>query len=347
MGAPVWGEKYIDRMVRYTLASLGSPRNLEALAGKAVLVFYGLAHERDGLWQATRWLRQSGIHTLFRNLPPEITQMAWSQDKYGVLSVVQNLLAHEAGHTGRGLHMFMPDHLYCDGYFENLAKLGAKHAAIIQQGMSANIDAAADDLEAYRDPATNALVMKPEEVGGLALKHLHPRTARTVMNGLEFGKQWPTSHQVTWVGKDAVHMACAPQNIAWLCPELCLDAPIAFSSTMDMLPPEYIPIGAEYAAQPEDGLAFCELSDSKNVAPIGYTDEAEFAVRHWQQCAFTTDYMGYFAKRSLTPIPHNPDGMSDEAIEAQHVAIGRRLDERKVWAMEAFFRSQCPLRWPE
>lgn len=347
MGCPIWGAEYIDRMVRYTLPTLGTEKNLNALAGKASMVFYGVPHERDALWKHTRWLRQVGIHTVWRNLPLDILDATEGQDKYGLLSAVQNLLAHEAGHTERGLHMFMPDHLYCEGYFESLARLGGKHDGIVQQGMSANIETAAPDIEYWRQAGGDVLAIPARELGGLALKHIHARTGRTIMNNLKFGEEWPKSHQATWIGKTAVHMASAPQNIAWLSPQLCLDAPIAFTSTMDMLPCEYIPPGVEYMAGEHDGLAFCELSDPRNVAPVGYTDFDEFLVRHWQQVAFTNDYQRYFERRCMTPIPEQTEFMADEEIERQHKAISNALMAGKTRTMEMYFRSQCPLRWPE
>ena len=345
MGCPIWGEEYIDRMCRYSLPTLGTDANLQALTNKAVMVFYGLQEERDLLWKMTRWLRQVGIHTIFRDLPRDMLEAAVGQDKYGFLSVVQNLLAHEAGHAGMDLHMYMVDHLYNQDYFVNLGRLGAKYDAIVQQGMSANIETAAEDIEKWRQG--DVIAIPARDLGGLALHHIHARTGRTVMNHLKFGEEWPKSHQATWIGKTAVHMASAPQNIAFLSAQLCLDAPIAFTSTMDMLPCEYIPPGVEYMAGEHDGLAFCELSDPKNVAPIGHTDFDEFMVRHWQQVAFTNDYQRYFDRRCLTPIPEQTEFMSDEEIARQHRAIGKGLMNHKVRAMEMYFRSQCPLRWPE
>src|SRR5512139_3547969 len=60
MGCPVWCEAYIDRMMRYSLPTMGTDRNLAALSGKAVMVFYGLKVDRPLIWKATRWMRQMG-----------------------------------------------------------------------------------------------------------------------------------------------------------------------------------------------------------------------------------------------------------------------------------------------
>src|SRR5512139_2327129 len=317
MGCPVWGEAYIDRMVRYSLPV-----------------------DRPLIWKATRWMRQMGIHTVWRDIPAGIMQVlsAMPEDKYAILSTVQNLLAIEAGHNSMGLHMYMIDHMYCDGYFENLAKLGGKHDAIVQQGCSVDVARAAEDIEYWRQAGTNVLAIPPRELGGIIHKHMHLRTSRTIMNGLDFPNVFPKSHQNTWIGKNAIHMASAPQNIAWLSPQLCMDAPVAFTSTLDMLPPEYIPPHTAYMAGADDGLVFAQLSDPKRIPPSGYGDFDQFSYRHWAQVGHTQDYMEYFTKRCLIPIPEQADGMSEEEIAYQHDWIVKQLLAYRTKATDAFFR---------
>lgn len=360
LGCPIWGPKYVDEMVRYSLASLGEEQNLQALAHKASIVFYGLKSDRPNIWAATRWLRQSGIHTVWRDVPAEMFHALKEtpEDKYAILSPVQNLLAIEAGHNGMGLHMYMPDHLYCAGYFKRLAELGGKHPAIVQQTCSVDVGSAASDVEYWRQVGSDFLAIPPAQLGGLMLKHMHRRTSRTIMNGLNQG-DYPRSHQATWIGKDAIHMASAPQNIAWLCHELCMDAPVAFTSTMDMLPPDYIPFGMSYMAQPGDGLVHAELSSPMDLVKAGldgYGTLEEFVYRHWAQVGFTEDYMEWFTRRCLIPIPEGAawewfegrDGrpMRGGEIAAQHRHIVSAVLQGHVPAMKRMFRGQAPLRWP-
>jgi hypothetical protein len=347
MGCPVWGQAYLERMVRYSLPTLGTERNIAALAGRTVMMFYCLPHERPRLWEATRWLRQSGVHTLFPLIDQDVfaALQAQPEDKYGLLACVQNLLAHMAGHAGMGLHMYMPDHVYCDGYFEALARLGGKWPAVIQQGMSVRVEQMAPALEAFRDPETSAISIGAKDLGALAFKHIHPRTGRTIRNGAAFPGEWPTSHQVSWVGREHLHIASSPQNLAWISPQLCLDAPIAFTSTLDMLPPEYAPPGEWTMPGPDDGLVFCELSSDKNLPPPGFGTLDQFILRYWQQVAFTDDYQEYFKHRALTPIGEQAGYLSDDDIEAQHRWIIETVESRRHEMMECFFASQHPSRW--
>lgn len=345
MGAPVWGDAYIRRMALYSLPTLGGDRNIQALAGRCWLVLYGAAGERPHLWKITRWLRQMGVRIIWRDIPDELIALAMQtpEDRYGLLACTQNLLAHMAGHAGMGLHMYMPDHLYCDGYFERLLALAQEHPAIVQQGVSVNAATAPADIEAWRDPS-GVLAIPPRDLGALALKHMHPRSSMLMVNGAPPGLM-PDSRQVSWKGRDALHIADPCQNLAYLAPALCLDAPIAFTSTLDMLAPEYIPPGSWHMARPEDGLVFCELSDASRIPPPAYVDMDRFLLRAWAQVAFTEDYMEYFKRRCLVPIPEQDDGISDEAIAQHHEAIVQAMYDGKKTAMEVYFAGNHPSRW--
>ena len=356
MGCPVWGRPYIDRMVKYSLPTLGSPRNIKYLSGKAVLVFFCFEEDRPYLWEATRWLRQERIHTLFRDLPPGLREIAIAKerdDKYGILAPVQNLLAHMAGHAEMGLHMYMPDHVYCDGYFESLAKLGTKYPAIVHQGMSLDASKAMPELDKWRQVDNYSSISIPAlRLGDLTISCMHPRSSQNVMN---YGGSIPTDggtpvlpdcRQVAWIGKDALHIADPCHLVAWLCPELCLDAPISFTSTLDMLHPDYIPPGMWHMAGPDDGMVFAELSEPSSIVRE-WVGLERFLMRAWQQVAFTPDYMPYLSRRCLIRISEQAGYLSDAEIDRQHRWILDAMAKGKRWAMEAYFRGQCPPRWPE
>lgn len=355
MGAPVWGDMYIDRMIRFGLPSLMSERNLKVLAGRhgnapAVLVLYGLPIDRELLFKGTRPLRQAGIMTVFRDIPKEVFDSlgGHKDDKYGILAVVQNILAHEAGWHAMGMHMWMPDHHYCDGFFEELAKRTGKHAAIVQQSMSVNIETAEKDVEYWRQAGDNAIAMPPEAMGKLIIDHMHERSHRHVMNyGGSIPDKMPDSRQVAWIGKNHLHILDPCHLITWLCPELCQDAPVAFTSTMDMLHPDYIPPGAWYMVEPEDNMVFCELTGGDRMGPPSYVSTERFLMRSWQQVAFTNDYMEYMEKLCRVKIPEQANGYTDEHINREHRAIVEMLKRNKAAAMEVYFRSQCTPRWPE
>lgn len=345
MGAPVWGQAYIERMLLYSLPTLGSPKNLEALSGKCSFVFYSTPGDRPILWQATRWMRQAGIHTVWRDIPQELLEMlTHPESKYGVLSACQNALTHMAGHAGAGFHMYMPDHAYSDGYFHSLARLGAKYPAIVQQTVSVDIEAAKPELEFCRRDGS-ALVIPAKQLGAIALRHMHARSNGHIMNKGRIPDQMPDSRQAIWIGKDSIAIADCCRNLMWLAPELCMDAPIAFTSTLDMLAPEYIPPGTWYEPSADDDMVHVELSAGRHKEPRGYVSSERFILRCWAQVSYTEDYMEYMERLSRLPIPEQTDYLSEEEIERQHQWILNAMREGKTRAMEAYFARQHPSRW--
>ncbi len=345
MGCPVWGDDYIRRMALYSLPTLGSDRNITALSGRCWMVFYCQTGDRPAIWRFTRWLRQMGVYTILREIPDELIALANTtpEDRYGLLSAAQNVLAHMAGHAGMALHMYMPDHLYAEGYFERLLALGAEHEAIVQQGLSVNAATAPPAIERWRQDS-GCLAIPDRELGRIVLDHLHPRSGMLCMNEARIPDLMPDSRQTWWRGRDAIHIADSCQNLIWLSPELCLDAPIAFTSTLDMLAPEYVR-GSFYVPAVDDGLTFCELSDAGRIPPEGYVGLDRFLFRAWSQVAFTDDYLPYLERRSVFPIPEQDDYLADDEIERQHEWVLMALRSGKQQAMETYFAAQHPSRW--
>jgi hypothetical protein len=264
-----------------------------------------------------------------------------SEDRYGLLATVQNLLGHMAGHAGKGLHMYMADHAYSEGFFERLMALGAEHKAIIQQSVSLNVEAAKADLEARRDPS-GVIAIPAREMGGLALQHMHQRSSMFMMNDAPEGL-WPDSRQLMWKGRDAIHIADSAQLLAWVSPELCLDAPIAFTSTLDMLAPEYIPPGTWHMPGPDDDMLFCELSDAGRIPAQSYVDLERFVFQAWNQVSFTEDYQEYFERRCLIPIPEQAGYLADDEIDRQHQCASWRCARarRRRWTRTSAASIRC------
>lgn len=349
MGCPVWGDDYIRRMLLYSLPTLGTDANINALRDRCWLVLYSRAADRPYIWKMTRWLRQMGIHTIFRDIPEDLLKLAVIPEaRYGLLGATQNILAHMAGHAGMGLHMYMPDHLYEAGYFESLMRLREQHDAIVQLGVSVNAATVRGPLQQFRDPS-GALVLPGVALGDLALEHMHDRSAKLMLNGADFPNELPDSQQWIWKGRDAVHLAGASQNPVYIAPHLCLDAPVAFTSTLDMLHVEYIPahdgVPQFYVPGPEDGMSFFEMSDENRIPVEGYANYTRWLYRSWSQVAFTDDYLPYLERRSLMPISPNEDGMEVEEIDRQHRQMMLMLRSGKREAMEIYFNGQNPARW--
>lgn len=346
MGCPIWGKPYIERMVLYTLATLAAERNVAALSGRCWMVFYTTTPERPIVWQATRWLRQVGVHTLFRELPGELATLASKSPtaRYALLAAVQNILAHMAGHAGMGLHMWMPDHPYSERYFERLGELGTHHEVIVQQSVSTDASVMERELERRREPG-GAIAIPGLDLNGLAVRHMHRRSAIALMDASRIPDRLPSGRQLLWIGRDALHVADVCRNLVWVCPELCLDAPADFLSTLDVLAPNYIR-GPWCDVSHDPDMAYCELSPANRVADERVFSRAQWTANVWEFSNFTDDYTPFFERRIRIPISEQAEFVPDGEIERQHQWAINVLRADKTAAMEAHFREQFPPRFP-
>ena len=224
-----------------------------------------------------------------------------------------------------GFHMLMPDHLYCDGYFENMWKLAETHDGIAQTGISADIKGVLPELEQYR-MIDGSLAIPDVEVGDMGYRHLHKQTAGNFMNGKDLNTELPDSHFMMWQGKDRLHLFCCHMNAAWMSPEMCRNAPIRLYNALDTELPNFMgfPNGkAANLAIPEahDGMTFIELSDDTKIHATHRVNFTDFALRCWTTVHWSDVWMPFFKIVNEVPIKPRDTFMEKEVIQSQHAAI--------------------------
>jgi hypothetical protein len=312
MGCPIWGRTFIERFATWCLPSLASPGNLRALAGSCRLVIYAPAAARSMLFKRTAWLRMAGVELMFRPIPDALlAEMAPAPDatpeqraeKYAtqfcLIGCVQNLLAHQAGRDGMGFHMLMPDHVYAKDYFTNMRRLAEVHDAIAQAGISVDLEAAAPALEEHRDAESGALVLPDRALGALAAAHMHPECLALFMNHGSIPDKLPIGPRLIWQSPEALHVYSCFNNPAWLGPDLCANAPIAFTGTMDCLLPEFVPDDQFYVPTPADGMAFVEVSPPGKPVPGRWVSGSDYCEWWWARNSFVRDYHAYFKRPTI------------------------------------------------
>jgi hypothetical protein len=332
MGCPLWGREYIERWAYYSLPTLLAPRNQTALRDRCRLVLFIPRAARPMLHRLTRGAANAGIDVIFRDIPDNVLNIM-SRDygaRFRALGLVGNVLTHMAGRAGMGCHMYQPDQAYSHRYFENLLRLGELHRAIIHMGFNVNVDSAADEIEQYRIEG-GALVFPDRELGDLGFRHMHPQCWLHSMNAAKIPDKLPASHRLWWQGRDVVYFYSAHVHPAWLAPELCIDSPVAFTSTLDTLLPEYIPPNADgrpefYVPTVDDGMVYVELSGADKPANRPYIPLADFCGDYWRNSSFGDAYRPYFAQAIPVPIKPQASFLTDEEIRRQHALISAELD---------------------
>lgn len=333
MGCPLWGRDYIERFACYCIPTLLAPANKAALKDRCRLVLFIPEAAKRLLHRLTRGLANAGITVVFRYIPEDVLRMLDTGDygaRFRALALCGNVLTHMAGRAGMAYHMIQPDQTYAHRYFENLLRLGKDHQAITQMSLNVSLESAAEEIEQYRTP-DGALVFPDRELGDLGYRHMHAQCQLHSMQVAKFPDAIPSSHRLWWQGRDAIHMYSAHTHPAWLSAELCLDSPVAFTSTLDTLLPEYIPPGPDgdpvfYVPTVDDGMMFIELSDSDKPANRPYVDAPEFCTNFWGNSSFSNAYMPFFVRPSLVPIKPQASYITDAEIERQFAEILAALE---------------------
>jgi hypothetical protein len=234
--------------------------------------------------------------------PPDAATPEQRAEKYAtqfcLIGCVQNLLAHQAGRDGMGFHMLMPDHCYAESYFSNMRRLARVHSAIAQAGLNVDLEAAAPALEEHRDAESGALVIADRDLGDIAAAHLHAESLALYMNHGSIPDKLPIGPRLIWQSPEALHVYSCFNNPAWLSADLCANAPIAFSGTMDCLMPEFVS-GSFHVPTPADGMAFVEVSPPGKPVPGKWVDGAAYCSWWWARNSYTRDYHAYFQRPTL------------------------------------------------
>jgi hypothetical protein len=113
---PVWGEKHLDLLARYTLPSLMAPENLPALKlRKIYAVICGLCHEAE--------LAAAIVEASLAPLPVEVTTVCSGDvrdPRHGLIETIQLCLQR-----GSRMLLTMPDTVYGGGSVTNLMRAAA------------------------------------------------------------------------------------------------------------------------------------------------------------------------------------------------------------------------------
>ena len=326
MGFPIWGQKYLDRMLQYFIASILAKENLAALRGRCRLVFFVPEDTDIPLYLSQRALKPLGIEPQIITIPQAVMmeEPKSVMNKYWVLGTAQNLMIQMAGWAGMAFHMAQPDHIFNPEYFPNLFRLGKKHDAICQLGITAAEGPAAPEVDAWRQP-DGSLAVPSRSLGDIGWRHLHKQMIPGLMNGPKcVPGAYPPTFWTGWQGHDRLHLYSCHMNPAWLSSRLCALAPTRIPATVDSELPAFIK-GEFYVPTVDDNLTFLEISDDAKWELPKLPTFEDFSLQCWSTVKFDHAYMPYFNRVSEIPIHPQGSGMGPDEIAAQHGDLLARL----------------------
>lgn len=303
LGCPLWGDKFIDRFLRYCLPSMMEPANRAALDGSRILIYTDAP----------------GIRRLRPQAPLlELREITLGEDRWATMLDVQKDILAEAAASNMGAGALQPDVVFPAGYFERLLAIGQTNEAILGLGIWANADTVLRDLDRIKE---NGFLRIPAvQLGEIGWQHLHPMWRRYIMNGLDIDKNMPGAHLIAWVGADTVRIHCSHVNPLWLSPRLCAEAKV--TNTLDAIIPDLLGNAGVYVAQPQDGLVPLEFADPDNKPQHVKPGPFYVMARHFWGNAPCLDI---FKLPMRVPIGR-ANGLPDREIDAQFSRILGRLE---------------------
>lgn len=346
MGAPIWGQHYVDRFAWYCLPSLLAPQNLAALRDNCRLVLFTDRASWAPLWNVLRGLEHgTGIEVILREIPQPVMDGIYNQqgspvdNKYWALGVAGQLCLQMAGRANMAFHMLAPDHVYAATYFENLFRIAdGGYEAIAQPGISASLTQELHaELYTYKQE-DGSLAIPDRDLGTMGWRHLHPQTQENMITDKTIPDNLPLSHLWVWQGEDRLYLSSCHMNAAYLSPRLCAIAPTRIPATIDAELPAFFP-EKFYVPKADDGLTFIELSDASKPHDARKGNLEAFVAACCEKTAFQEDWAPF--TREVYEIPIHPqETFVDEAkIRHQHAWLLAQLqDERPTMKAKAAYK---------
>lgn len=330
LGLPVWGDRFVDRFVRYSVPTLLTTENRAALqAMGARFVFF--TDDVVALWRRVAFLERAGLPVQIRAIPPEVIKAsAEGVVKYHLLGTVQNLTVQMAARTGKSHYTLFPDVLYSRGYFAGLQRLAGETDAIVQNGATLDFDGARADLERFRQP-DGSLALADIELGDLTWKHLHKgwRTILAHAEGFRF------FNLIAWRARDGLQVASPLMAPVWLSPKRCREVPCLVPAPLDAETATLA--GANwYMPTAADGMTFVEFSDASKPEPVPCSF-AHLLDLWWRQMNFNDAFIPIASRRftiPMSPPASEDEWSSEEDIEKMHAGMMDALKSHKLAAMQ-------------
>lgn len=193
----VWGERYVEYMARFAIASCLSPNNIPGTANRDVSKFFIATTPDDA-----KLLRQ---HPIFKMLERTlevvfVDLLKGAGDKYSIQSGGFDQITQMA--RGNACVSFLgPDAIYPDGMMQFLhARVTEGWEAVVGLGPRVIMETAVPELVAcgkLRDG--ESLQLRPREAASLILRHMHPDAARHTVGDEHFSA---TPYFTLWNGPD-------------------------------------------------------------------------------------------------------------------------------------------------
>lgn len=331
MIAPVWGLEYLETLCNYSLPTILSERNRDALKGRATLLLFTDDNSYRMLLGATHAVSKYGIELVVRKIPQYVMD-ARTQDpmsSFWILGVTHSIGMQYCVRWRTGFHMYVPDHAYSETYFERMERMQKKHDVILQCTASADIDRVRPLLEPFRHK-DGSINISAAAMGKIAIENLHIQSQQYLMNNATLPDNIPFTQFQFWRMKNQLRIYTGFMNPVWMSYKHLCKVGSSSLSTLDTRMPDMM---IEKFAVPgiEEEMVYLELSGKNKGGAAHRSSRNMWIDRAWEQMQYKTEYMSFRQAPSFLPIPEQPDNMSatEEQVAEMQGAINQILLEER------------------
>lgn len=331
----VWGEKYINNLIRCSFSSLLAPENIPALVKERDVTFliHTNKHSEELLLHSpvTKKLQEYGVKFEFLMLPDYVITDVNTEfnNKYWLLGASQTIQMLIAKNMDADLHVSAPDLIYSENFFSGMLKKihgGAK--AILQSVICrVRVEEAFQDIAGYIKD--DIISIGAAQLVAICLNNIPPVIQRLVINNRPDATLWPKFHQLFWEG-DLLYSVCQHSQPVYLDREVLATVPERYFMTLDSelekIIPENIPLSHIHA---DDDMAVAELGAPDNDSCEPYTTVNDYCHYFWCRTG-NPSLLRYFFAHSSFSIDRNirkcPNPLSEQGIKNSMEIIQKSVE---------------------
>jgi len=327
----VFGEKYVQRFIKYALKSLMAFENLPCLAVSKRVIFYIQTDEasRELIEAApiVKAIKALGISFDYTIIPEDVIETLQGDTTYWMLGAGASLGVHYAKALRGVFHHCFPDMVYSERFFSELLRLSKEHKSILCGGMRSDETLIEKYLKCYENDVS--LSIPASDLISHHMNNLHLVAWPYVVNNRQFDWQYPQNHILIWESEGTITINGPHLNPIWLDYSVIKDLPNRFYWTLDS-ELDMICKGEDfYIPQEYDDLYQAEISEPNRAFVCdNYSHAIAFAQNLWT-CIAHRDMLKFFLRGNRIKLNkdirvcNNP--MDKSQIEAESVFLYNTL----------------------
>lgn len=295
----VFGEKYVERFIKYTLKSLMAFENLPCMAlEKRVIIYIQTDEASKQLIESApivKAIKALWVVFDYTIIPDDVISTLKQDDTtYWMLGAAASLGVHYAKALGGVFHHCFPDMVYSSRFFSELMRLSKDHKAILCGGMRSDETRIAPHLKKYETDI--AITIPASDLISHHMNCLHLVAWPYVVNNRQYDWQYPLNHILIWESEDAVIINGPHLNPIWLDYSVIKNLPDRFYWTLDS-EMDMICKGEDfYIPQECDDLYQAEISEpNRAFMQDKYSHAIGFAQNLWN-CMAHRDMLKFFLR---------------------------------------------------